>query len=500
MNLIIKFKLILLILFNYTLFGFNHDWQSVENKASNTVVQIYSNGASFNWMFPFVAPKQTQGAGSGFFINKEGCLLTNYHVIKESASILAFVPALGRKPLELKIIGICPEADVALLKLEPESLALLKENLGEVPFLELGDSDLLYPTAPVLALGYPLGLRSLKSTLGVIGGREYIFGKSFMHITAPINHGSSGGPLLNKDGKVVGINSAGIREAQNIGYIIPINDVKIILNDLYKNTILRKPDLGIDFNYTTNEHALSLSNPLPAGVYISFVTEKSVGEKIGLKAGDMLYEINGFKVDSYGDVTVRWRSGEKISFKELLLRFPVNEKLELGVYRGGQKLVLKGIFETSVVYPIRFIHPDFEPEAIDYEMFAGLCIMQLRYNHFPVLPGTTLLKQFTKLENKNQEVLVVTTVLPGSMADKIDCFNSGSLIESVNKKKVTNLEQLREALLLSVKTNEISIETKDHYSTVISLSKMLKEEPKLAYAFKFNISNTVKKLWELTQP
>lgn len=498
-RIILNSKSIFFILYLNTSFIFCNDWKNVESKAQKAVIQIYANGAKFDWILPFAAPKQKQGAGSGFFINKDGYLLTNYHVIGEAKSIWAFVPAIGKRPLELNVIGVCPEADVALLKLTDESVSIIKDLLGEIPFLELGDSDTLYSTEPVLALGYPLGLRSLKSTVGVIAGGEYILGKSYMHITAPINEGNSGGPLLNKDGKVVGINSAAILKAQNIGYIIPINDVKILLTDLYKTTLLRKPDLGVDFNNTTEEHAASIGNPLPAGVYISFVTEKSIGEKIGLKAGDMLYEINGLKVDSYGDVTVKWRNGNKISFKELLIRFPINEKLDIVVYRNGQRIVLKGNFETNPVYPIRYIYPDFEPDAINYEMFAGLCIMQLRDNHFFLLPQTGMLKQFSRIENKNKEALVVTTVLPGSIADKVDCFYPGILIESVNNKKVSNLEQFKEAMLISAKTGEIAITTKDHYSTVISLSKMLSEEAKLAYSFKFNISNTVKKLWEMTK-
>lgn len=477
--------------------NFSYEWQEFEGKAQNAVIQILANISKFDWLQPFRAPIQAQGSGSAFFINKDGYIVTNFHVIDEAKSAWAFVPALGRRPLDIKVIGACPEADIALLKLTDESIHIVREQLGEIPFLELGDSDLLSPCEPVLALGYPLGQRYLKSTVGVFAGRDYFLGKSFMHITAPINPGNSGGPLLNRKGHVVGVNTRGIPRAQNMGFIVPINDVKILLDDLYTHKLLRKPDLGVDYNNTTPEHAQALGNPWPAGVYINYVGQQSVAEKIGLKAGDMLYEINSWKVDPFGDVTVKWRSGDKVSFKELLIRFAINHPLKLVVFRNGVRLELSGLFEAPTIHPIRYIYPDFEQEAIQYEMFAGLCIMQLRDNHFGLLPKSGILNNYGRIENQTKEALVVTTLLPGSVADKIECFSVGTFITRVNNERVTNLEQLRKALLKSAQTGEIAIATEDHYSTVLSLDHVLQDEQRLAHIFKFTISPVIKKLGEI---
>ena len=158
--------------------------------------------------------------------------MTNYHVAEDARSFQVYIPALGQKPAEADIVGVCPEIDLAVLKLRDESVKSIKTALHGMPFLKLGDSDLLFSTEPVLALGYPMGQRYLKSTVGVVAGRECIDGHSYMDITAPINPGNSGGPLLNLDGEVVGINTAGMPNAQNIGYIVPINDAKILLSDL----------------------------------------------------------------------------------------------------------------------------------------------------------------------------------------------------------------------------------------------------------------------------
>ena len=448
-------------------------------------------------MEPYKAPQQNQGAGTAFFINSDGYLLTNFHVVDQAKSVEICIPALGRKLIDATIVGICPESDVALLKIGEGEKKSIEKVLKKVPALQLGDSDALYPTEFVLALGYPMGQRYIKSTVGVVAGREYLAGRSYMHITAPINPGNSGGPLLNMDGKVVGINSAIIAQAQNIGYIVAINEVKIVLEDLHQNKLLRKPIFGANCNPTTNEHARSLKNPVPGGVYVNFVEPKSVADKLGVKAGDMLYGINDFTVDQYGDVSVNWRNSGKISIDEFLIRLPINAPLKLQIYRKGKSLSLKGPFDAPDVHPIRFVYPDYEPESIDWEMFGGICIQQLRVNHFDLLPKTHVLQQYMRPDNQQKEVLVATKVLPGSYIHKINCIFEGSILEKVNNIPVKNLAELRKALELSIKTGEISIRTEDKIETVLSLDSILEDENRISKDFMFNITDTVQKLKKL---
>jgi len=302
-----------------------HEWERAQKIAKNTVVQVLVQSAKFNWSDPYCAPVQQQGCGSGFFTDAQGHILTNFHVVESAKTVQIRVPVLGQHPLDVDILGVYPELDLALLKLTDEAAQALRKELGSIPFLALGDTEKLKPAEPVLALGYPLGLRYIKSTVGVLGGREYFQdGTSFLHITAPINPGNSGGPLLNRAGEVVGINSAGIdttaqlghspehaRVLQNIGYIIPINYVKNVLRDLHTRKVLRKPTLGLSANPTTAEHAQLLGNPVPTGVYVNKVQKHSLAEKAGIKEGDMLYKINGFTIDHFGDVLVNWQSARK---------------------------------------------------------------------------------------------------------------------------------------------------------------------------------------------
>ena len=486
------------------------EWRYAEERSRNAVMQVWSHFTSFNWIYPYRSPGQGQGAGSGFFIDKEGHFITNYHVVRGAKSVYVTLPSIGRLLLSTEIVGVCPELDVALMKLTDESKALVIKECGEINALEFGDSDELYETQSVLALGFPLGLRTLKSTVGGVAGRDFLRGHSLIHITAPINPGNSGGPLLTQDGNVVGINTSGYTNAQNYNYIVPANEIRVILDDLYKTQLVRRPDWGMGANRTTEAHAKSLHNPLPAGLYINYIYKNSMEEKADLRVGDMLYEVefNGahYKVDEFGDVTVPWRQGEKISVEELLVRCRIGDPLKLVVYRNGKRKALSCTFESPELRPVRMIYPEYEPEELDYEVFGGLVVMQLRMNHLelilsaPSLHFLREIREFKRLENQSKPVLVITTVLAGSVAHLSECLSSGYILESVNGKEVTTLPELRKALKLSLKTGEIALKMKDRPSTVLSLDEVLKEEPALAQDFMYTISETIKEMMRDYKP
>lgn len=471
------------------------DWRYAVSKAENAVVQVVAQIAEFNWLQPYKTPNHLQGFGSGFIIDDEGHIITNYHVVAQAPSAYVYVPGLGGNYLEVSIVGRCPRQDTALLKLSDDSLRLLKKTLGKIPTLSFGDSDALYHTEPVLALGYPLGQRYLKSTAGEIAGREFIDGQVYMHITAPINPGNSGGPLLNKKGEVVGINTAGIRFSQNICYMMPSNDVKIIQDDLYTQPLVHKAHMGIWSNTSTQEHAEYLGNPTPAGFYVSHVETRSLAESFGLRKGDMIYQVNGYDVDHYGDVFVGWKCAPKVSLYELCLRFAVGERIELVVYRNGERLVMNGTIQIKELPSIRRIYPEVEPDEVDYELFGGMCVMQLRDNHFDYIKSIDLVK-FAGSDNYDKKALLITNILPGSIIDKIGCLYAGCLLESVNGQKVETLAELRAALASSTKTGMIVIKTQQKTETVISLSKMLQDEGRLCKAFMVPMSDTVNQLMQ----
>lgn len=452
-------------------------WLDVQKHAKDTVVQIFTQVSKFNWLEPYKTPLQYATAGSGFFINDKGYLVTNFHVVSQASSVKIQIPSFGREQFDVDIIGVCPDRDLALLKLTDESLERIKKDIGKIPYLEFGNSDLILRTQEILALGYPLGQERLKSTLGIVSGRERA---GFIQITAPLNPGNSGGPSLDSEGKIVGINFAGVLEAQNIGYIIPINEVKSAIKDLYKVKLLRKPILGCIFTVATSDMVKYFGNPLRGGWYIAKVFENTTLEKVGVKENDMLYEVNGYKLDLYGDLSVPW-SDDKISLLDFLNRFTVGDDIHFVIYRKGKRKDFRFKLDNKYLPPIRKIYPEWESEAIDYEIIGGMVVMSLTLNHVAILlskaPSMT---KYLRLEEQHEPVILVTHIFPNSQAYKSRILTPSAIIDEVNDKKISTLDDFRQAVKEGKKTGFITIKTKDKMFGVLPVNKILQDEDMLA--------------------
>lgn len=468
-------------------------WRPIQEKVNDTVVQVFAQVAEFDLLQPYRTPQQYSACGSGFFISDEGYLITNAHVINQARTVWIQIPSLGRRIFDAEVIGMTPDRDIALLHLAPESRAVIEESLGRIPYLELGDSDRVHRSDEVLALGYPLGQQSLKSTTGVVSGHE----QHMIQISAPINPGSSGGPLLNVEGKVVGINASGITEAQNVGYAIPINDLKIVLPDLYKTKLLRKPFLGILYNNGSEALTEYLGNPEPGGCYIVEVVKGSTMYKAGVKPGDMLYQIDGYDIDLYGDMRVPW-SEDKISIIDYVSRIPVGQKVMVVVYRNGTRKECHITFDLTELPAIRKIYPGYE--EIDYEVFAGMVVMQLSLNHIHIMekmvPG---LVKFVEMKHQNEPVLVITHMFADSQIYRTRTLTPGATINEINGIKVTTLTELRDALkksvqekFLTIKASDNLMRVSDNLLVVLPWEKILDEEPTLARDYHYPLSQTSK--------
>ena len=470
-------------------------WRPIQEQVKDTVVQVFSQIAEFDMLQPYRTPQQYSAVGSGFFINEQGDLITNAHVINQARSVWIQIPSLGRRIIDVDIIGMTPDRDIALLRVKPEGLELIKSMLGSVPCLMLGDSDSVKRSDEVLALGYPLGQQSLKSTTGVISGRE----QHMIQMSAAINPGSSGGPLLNEGGEVVGINAAGITEAQNVGYAIPINDLKIVLPELYKTKLVRKPFLGILYNNASESLTEYLGNPQPGGCYIVEVVKGSTMYRAGVKPGDMLYAINGHQIDIYGDMSVPW-SEDKISIVDYVSRMTAGEKVNLIIYRRGDRKEVELSFDLTELPPIRKVFPGYE--EIDYEVFAGMVVMQLTLNHIhimeKVVPGLT---KFAEMKYQSEPALLITHIFANSQLYRTRTLTPGSTINELNGVKVNTLAELREVLrtatsdkFLTIKASDNLMRASDNLLVALPWDKMLEEEPYLARDYHYPISESVKML------
>lgn len=468
-------------------------WRPIQERVKDTVVQVFAQVAEFNMLQPYSPPQQYAVCGSGFFINEEGDIITNAHVINQ-AHVWVQIPSLGRRIIDVEVVGMT-DRDIALLRVKPEALAMIKSALGTVPYLPLGDSDAIRRSDEVLALGYPLGQQSLKSTTGVVSGHE----QHMIQISAPINPGSSGGPLLNEAGEVIGINTAGITEAQNVGYAIPINDLSIVLPDLYKAKLVRKPFLGIFYNNASESLTEYLGNPQPGGCYIIEVAKGSTMYKAGVKPGDMLYEINGHQIDMYGDMIVPW-SEDKISIVDYVGRIPTGNQVHVVTYRKGVRKEFTVTLDLMELPPIRKVYPGYE--EIDYEVLAGMVVMQLTLNHIHIMdklvPGLT---KFVEMKNQMEPILLITHIFSESQLYRMRTLTPGATINEINGAKVTTLAELREAFknginekFLTIKASDNHMRVSDNLLVVLSWDKILEEEPQLARDYRYPLSATAQEL------
>jgi serine protease Do len=464
-------------------------WRPIQEKVHNTVVQIYVHNAELDLLQPYKTPTQGAATGSGFFINAEGYLITNAHVVINAKAVWAQMSGLGKQILDVEVIGISPDRDLALLRIMPESLELIKEQLGQVPFLPLGDSDTVLRSDEVLALGYPLGQDSLKSTSGVISGRQ----GSYLQISAAINPGNSGGPLLNCRGEVIGINNAIILGAQNVGYAIPVNDLKLIVPDLHIIKILRKPYLGIIFSKGSRAMTDYLGNPQPGGCYVAGVVKDSTLDKAGVQKGDMLYEINGYKVDIFAEMSVSW-SEDKISIIDFVGHLSPGQEVRVVVYRKGTRKEFSFTFDIVNLPAIHAVYPAYE--LIDYEVFGGLVVMPLTINHIQqLMKDATGLGAYAEIKNQNTPALIITHVLPNSQAYRSRSLLPGMILYEVNGMKVSTLEEFRQAIrkdiskkYLTILASDTITRSSDHLLVVLEYEKIINEESQFAADYKYSLS------------
>lgn len=470
-------------------------WRRIQLNARDSVVQIFAQRAEMDILHPWAPPAQMPARGSGFFINENGEIITNAHVVDQALVIWVQIPSLGKRLITVELVGVCPERDIALLRIPENELDFIKEKLGQITPLSFGDSDTVYRTDEVLALGYPLGQESLKSTSGVISGREQLW----IQMDAALNPGSSGGPLLNIHGEVIGINSAIVPDAQNVGYIVPINNVKVILPELYKKRFTYKPFLGVLSINVTDDVTDYLGNPQPGGCFIAEVVKDSPLCKAGAQAGDMIYEINGYHLDIFGEMSVPW-SEDKVSIIDYVSRLELGQEVALTVYRKGERLDLTVSFEQSERLPVRMVYPGYED--IDYEIFGGMVVMELTLNHVrelaPHAPGLT---RYGEIKNQKEPVLVVTHIFSSSSLCRARTLMPGVTLVEVNGQPVSSLEDFRQAVKMGADEKYFVIRASDKVSNisdnllvVLPYDKIIQEELQLAEQYHYPLSDMAKEL------
>ena len=303
--------------------------QTVVTK-SNPFPFQFPPGSPFEDMFEdFGTPQKRKASalGSGFIIDAKGIVITNNHVIQDAEDILVRVN--GDKEYEAKIIGKDPLSDIAVLQIDS------KDKFIPVKF---GNSDKARIGDWVIAIGNPFGLGGTV-TAGIISARNRSIGlaryEDFIQTDASINQGNSGGPLFDMNGDVIGINTAILGQSGSIGigFAIPSNSAKIVVDQLIKYGETKRGWLGVRIQNVTKEIAEAEKLDKPRGALVSSVSEGSPSDKGGIKAGDIILEFDGTEINEMRELPIivaRTEVGKTVKVKIWRNKKEIYKKITLG--------------------------------------------------------------------------------------------------------------------------------------------------------------------------
>jgi len=395
---------------------------SVVNIASTQTIRTTANpfpfkfpeGSPFEDMFKeFNQPSERKatGLGSGFIIDEKGIVVTNNHVIQGAEDIVVSVN--GSKEYKAKVIGKDPYMDLAVLQIESE------EKFIPVSF---GNSDKARVGDWVIAIGNPYGFGGTVTT-GIISSRNRDIGLTryddFIQTDASINVGNSGGPLFDLDGKVVGINTAIIAPGRSgsigIGFAIPSNSASKVIEQLLEFGETKRGWLGVRIQLVTKEIAEVEKLEKTEGALVASVSEGSPAAKGGIKAGDIILEFDGKKVD-----TMR-------TLPKLVAQTKVGKKVTVKIWRNQQlisKKILLGRLETS---------KEFKAEK-QTESDKDIIVEALKISVRDLSKNDIFKRELPK----NSTGVVVTKISENS---PLKFISVNDVIVELQKKKITNSNQ-----------------------------------------------------------
>ncbi len=302
-----------------------YDFSPLVRRVKPTVFNLFVEGTRqqgdrYGW--PFARRYRFRSRGSGFFISADGYALTNFHVVKNGTKIRAQL--YDKRTFRVKVLGKSPELDVALIQ-------VIHPKGKKFPFAYLGNSDKTEVGQPVVAIGNARGL-GLTVTAGIISAKGRELGsqyQAFIQTDAAINRGNSGGPLFDRNGDVIGINTAILRGGRGIGFAVPINIVKRVIPQLRTKGKVQRAQLGVSIQAVTAELARSFRLPAPIGALVAEVNPRSPADRAGVRVGDVIVGFNGVVVKSFKDLP------------RLVAFSPPGVPSKITLIRRGKKMILR---------------------------------------------------------------------------------------------------------------------------------------------------------------
>ncbi|MDE1827160.1 MAG: trypsin-like peptidase domain-containing protein [Thaumarchaeota archaeon] len=299
--------------------------KSVVNIASVKMIQDQMYG-----VFP------VQGVGSGVIIDKDGYILTNYHVVDDAEKIR--VTLSDSRVFNGKVVGMDPPTDLAVIKIETKE---------KIPVSKLGDSSKLKVGQIVLAVGNPFGLTGGPTvTSGIVSslnrGIQTENGMlELIQTDAAINPGNSGGPLVNIAGEVIAINTANMPYAQGIGFAVPVDTAKAILEELIKKGHVSRPRIGITSMKITRNLERYYRLPVSEGILVIQIEPSSPADNVGIRKGDIIEKIDRNKITEPSEIS------------EYIRKKQVGDEITLAINRNGKPIQVVLQLEESNIIPSR---------------------------------------------------------------------------------------------------------------------------------------------------
>ena len=449
-----KIKILLItILFNFC-FLINSNAQSVPQSFADlaerlmpsvvnisTTQTVVTNSNPFPFTFPpgspfedmfreFSTPQERKSSalGSGFIIDEEGIVVTNNHVIQDAEDIVVIVN--GDQEFKAKVVGADPLSDIAVLQLETE------EKFVPVQF---GDSDKARIGDWVIAIGNPFGLGGTV-TSGIISARNRSIGLSryedYIQTDASINSGNSGGPLFNMNGDVIGINTAilGRSGSVGIGFSIPSNSAKIVIDQLIEFGETKRGWLGVRIQDVTQEIAEVEELDEPRGALVASVAENSPSDKAGIKAGDIILEFNDTKIQQMKELPA------------IVAKTKVGKDVKVKIWR-NKKVIIKNVILGRLETSDDFKKPEKEESSKD----TSSEIESLKIN-VRVLNDEDI--KARKLPNQTKG-LVITKIEKDSPL--VNSLEVNSVVIEAQKKKIRSVNDLRQVSKNVLNSNQKTI-------------------------------------------
>lgn len=374
----------------------------------------------FDFLYPFPDGRgkrwKEQSLGSGVIVSPDGYIVTNNHVVEQADEIKVIL--IDKKSFKAKIVGSDPKTDIAIIKIDAKGL----------PVLPWGDSERLQVGEFVLAIGNPFGL-SHTVTMGIIsavgradvGITDY---ENFIQTDAAINPGNSGGPLVNIKGELIGINTAIFSKTggyQGIGFTVPTNMVRIVMDQLIKQGKVTRGWLGITIQELTPEIAQKFGLKQSEGALVSDVAKGSPAHRAGIVRGDIILEFNGKKVR---DVA---------TLRNMVAQSKVGSQVEIKVLRRDREITLKANImelptEMGDVVPSSSNSMDMSDSAL-----SGITVMDI---------NAAVAKQLGI--DRDEKGVVIVKIEHGSSAEDAG-LRKGDVVQEIDRQRINGLNDFNKA-------------------------------------------------------